>query len=69
MKNRTKSYFCVAKPALKYKWTYIIILLISIILVFADLAFAQISRVLFNIAPNIPQKTLLSKYWEKQFSF
>ena len=64
MKNKStkkKSYFAAyykaAKPALKYKWCYVVLMLIGIILITADLAFAQNSRKLFDLAPNIPQDT------------
>lgn len=48
------AYYKAAKPALKYKWCYVAITLIGVILVVADLAFAQVSRKLFDLAPNIP---------------
>lgn len=66
MKNKSqknKSYFAAyykaAKPALKYKWCYVVLTLIGIILIAADLAFAQNSRKLFDLAPEIPQNTAI----------
>ncbi len=62
MKNKEKqrrkiqfgAYYKAAKPALEYKWCYIVLTLIGVVLVAADLAFAQNSRTLFDLAPNIP---------------
>jgi len=62
-KNNKKSnsylgaYYKAAKPALKYKWCYVILTLLGIILIAADLAFAQNSRDLFDLAPNISHDT------------
>ena len=54
-KNYLGAYYKAAKPALKYKWCYVVLTMIGIILIAADLAFAQNSRNLFDSAPNIPQ--------------
>jgi ABC-type multidrug transport system fused ATPase/permease subunit len=51
------AYYKAAKPALKYKWCYAVLTVIGIILIAADLAFAQNSRNLFDSAPNIGQDT------------
>ena len=56
-KSYLGAYYKAAKPALKYKWCYVALTLIGVILVAADLAFAQNSRELFDLAPNIPQDT------------
>jgi ABC-type multidrug transport system fused ATPase/permease subunit len=56
-KQFLSAYYKAAKPALKYKWCYVALTLIGIALVVADLAFAQTSRVLFDLAPNITQDT------------
>lgn len=59
-KNNTSylsAYYKAAKPALKYKWCYVVLTLVGVALVGADLAFAQTSRVLFDMAPNITQNT------------
>jgi len=56
-KSYLGAYYKAAKPALKYKWCYVVLTLIGVILVAADLAFAQNSRELFDLAPNIPQDT------------
>ena len=58
MKNKKLlgAYYKAAKPALKYKWCYYVLTLIGIALVGADLAFAQVSRILFDSAPNITQE-------------
>jgi len=61
MKTRAKNksllgaYYKAAKPALKYKWCYVVLTLIGVVLVAADLAFAQTSRILFDLAPDITQ--------------
>ena len=62
MQNKTKksplgAYYKAAKPALKYKWCYVALTLIGIALVVADLAFAETSRILFDLAPDIMQNT------------
>jgi ABC-type multidrug transport system fused ATPase/permease subunit len=49
------AYYKAAKPALKYKWCYVVLTLIGLVLVVADLAFAETSRLLFDLAPDIPQ--------------
>ena len=49
------AYYKAAKPALQYKWCYVVLTLIGVILVAADLAFAQTSRILFDLAPDITQ--------------
>ena len=49
------AYYKAAKPALKYKWCYAVLTLLGMILIAADLAFAQNSRNLFDLAPNIPR--------------
>ena len=49
------AFYKAAKPALKYKWCYVVLTLLSLVLVVADLAFAQTSRLLFDLAPDIPQ--------------
>ena len=54
-KSLLGAYYKAAKPALKYKWCYVVLTLIGLILVLADLAFAETSRLLFDLAPNIPQ--------------
>lgn len=51
------AYYKAAKPALKYKWCYIVLTLFGIILIASDLAFAENSRRLFDLAPNIPSDT------------
>ena len=61
MKKRNKSqfgaYYKAAKPALKYKWCYVVLTLIGLVLIGADLAFAENSRKLFDLAPDIPKNT------------
>ena len=54
-KSYLGAYYKAAKPALKYKWCYVVLTLLGIILIAADLAFAQNSRNLFDLAPDIPQ--------------
>ena len=54
------AYYKAAKPALKYKWCYVVLTLISVALIAADLAFAQNSRELFELAPNIPRDTAIT---------
>ena len=49
------AYYKAAKPALKYKWCYAVLTLVGLVLVVADLAFAETSRLLFDLAPDIPQ--------------
>ena len=56
-KSSLSAYYKAAKPALRYKWCYIVLTLIGIVIVFADLAFAQANRILFDSAPNITQGT------------
>lgn len=56
-KYNLNAYYKAAKPALKYKWCYVVLTLIGVILVALDLAFAQTSRILFDLAPNISQDT------------
>jgi len=58
--NRLGAYYKAAKPALKYKWCYVVLTLISLVLVIADLAFAETSRLLFDLAPNIPQNMAIN---------
>ena len=55
IKNHLSAYYKAAKPALKYKWCYAVLTLIGLVLVIADLAFAETSRLLFDLAPDIPQ--------------
>jgi len=54
-KNHLSAYYKAAKPALKYKWCYAALTLIGLVLIVADLAFAQTTRILFDLAPNIAQ--------------
>ena len=54
-KSLLGAYYKAAKPALKYKWCYVVLTLIGLVLVGADLAFAETSRLLFDLAPDIPQ--------------
>ena len=49
-----QAFYKAARPALKYKWCYAVLTIVSVILVAADLAFAENSRKLFDLAPNIP---------------
>jgi ABC-type multidrug transport system fused ATPase/permease subunit len=56
-KSLLGAYYKAAKPALKYKWCYIVLTLIGVALVVADLAFAQTTRILFDLAPDITQGT------------
>jgi ABC-type multidrug transport system fused ATPase/permease subunit len=51
-----RAYFNVAKPALKYRWVYAVLLLLGIAQIISDLAFAQTSRNLFDTAPHIPRE-------------
>jgi len=57
MKKKDKSllgaYYKAAKPALKYRWCYVALTLIGVVLVIADLAFAETTRILFDLAPDI----------------
>jgi len=55
--SQLSAYYKAAKPALKYKWCYIVLTLIGLILIGADLAFAENNRKLFDLAPNIPRDT------------
>jgi len=52
--NYLQAFYKAARPALKYKWCYVVLTIVSVILVAADLAFAENSRKLFDLAPNIP---------------
>ena len=54
-KGEFGAFYRAAKPALKYKWCYVVLTLISLILISADLALAENSRRLFDLAPNISQ--------------
>ena len=54
-KSHLSSYYKAAKPALKYKWCYAVLISLSVISTAASLAFAQNTRTLFDLAPNIPQ--------------
>ena len=58
-KNKTilGAYYKAAKPALRYKWCYAVLTVIGLALVVVDLAFAETNRLLFDLAPDIPQKT------------
>ncbi|MHB1154568.1 MAG: ABC transporter ATP-binding protein [Eubacteriales bacterium] len=52
-RNYLGAYYKAAKPALKYKWCYAVLTLLGIILIIADLAFAQNSRELFGLGSDI----------------
>jgi len=53
-KRYLRAYYKVAKTALKYKWCYVVLTLIGIAFIAADLLFAQTSRELFDLAPDVP---------------
>lgn len=60
MKNKQNKVFIkLAGLALPYKWVYLALFSIGIILIAADLAFAQNSRVLFDLAPQIPKNMVV----------
>ena len=54
-KSNFSAFYQAAKPALKYRWCYVALTVISLILITADLAFAQNSKRLFDLIPNISQ--------------
>lgn len=50
IKKLTKKFMEIVAP---YKWWYLLSTLLSVVLIILDLAFAQNSRELFDLAPNI----------------
>ena len=63
--NSFSAFYQAAKPALQYKWCYVALTVVSVVLIAADLAFAQNSRMLFDRAPHIPldiAKTIIVRF-------
>ena len=55
--KRSSIFANFLKLALPYKWSYLGLFIMGISFILMDLWFAQNSRVLFDLAPHIPQNT------------